>query len=76
MLPILPTPTPQLSNEWNNRNNVDYNQILLCISLELQTAIDDMEYAAKAWQILTNKFESLDPSKISSTEVSLKKWGK
>ena len=64
-LPILPTPTSQLSDEWNDRNNVAYNQILLCISPELQTAIDDTEYAAEAWRILTNKFESHDPSKIS-----------
>ena len=48
MLLILPMPTPQLSDKWNDRNNVAYNQILLCISPELQTAIDNMEYAAKA----------------------------
>ena len=65
MLLILPMPTPQLSDEWKDRNNVAYNQILLCISPELQTAIGNMEYAAEAWQILTNKFKSHDPSKIS-----------
>ena len=76
-LSILPMPTPQLTDEWNDRNNAAYNQILLCISPELQTAIDDTEYAAEAWRILMNKFESHDPSKISiSTKTSLEKWGK
>ena len=59
------TPIVQLINKWDDRNNIAYNQILLCISPELQTAINDTEEAAKAWQILTNKFESNDPSKIS-----------
>ena len=59
------TPIAQLINEWDNRNNIAYNQILLCISPELQMAIDDTEEAAEAWQILTNKFESNDLRKIS-----------
>ena len=59
------TPLSQLTDEWYDRNNTAYNQILLCISPELQTAIDDTDEAAKAWKILTKKFESTDPSKIS-----------
>ena len=55
----------QLINEWHNRNNTAYNQVLLCISPELQTAIDDTNEATIAWKILTRKFESSDPSKIS-----------
>ena len=42
-----------------------YNQLLLCISPELQTAIDDTDEVAKAWSILIKKFESHNPSKIS-----------
>ena len=34
--------------EWNDCNNVAYNQILLCISPELQTAIDDTNIASVA----------------------------
>ena len=58
-------PLSQLVDEWNDRNNVAYNQILLCITPELQTAIDDTDIASEAWKILTGKFESTDPSKIS-----------
>jgi len=59
------TPLSQLINEWNDHNNASYSQILLCISLELQIAIDDTQSAAKAWEILTKKFKSNDLSKIS-----------
>ena len=59
------TPLSQLIDEWNDRNNVAYNQILLCISPELQTAIDDTDNASVAWNTLLTKFESVDPSKIS-----------
>ena len=41
------------------------NQILLCISPELQTAIINTDEAVIAWKILTRKFESTNPSKIS-----------
>ena len=58
-------PLLQLIDEWHDRNNTAYNQVLLCISPELQTAIDDTDEAAIAWKILTRKFESSDPSKIS-----------
>ena len=55
----------QLINKWHDRNNTAYNQILLCISPELQTAIDDTDEAAITWKILTKKFESANLSKIS-----------
>jgi len=54
-----------LTDEWNNKNNSSSNQILLCISSELQTAIDNTNVANEAWKILIKKFESMDPSKIS-----------
>ncbi|KAF8531727.1 hypothetical protein JB92DRAFT_2848117, partial [Gautieria morchelliformis] len=41
------------------------SQILLCISPKLQTAIDTTDQCTEAWTILTRKFESTDPSKIS-----------
>lgn len=59
------TPLSQLVDEWNDRNNVAYNQILLCITPKLQTTIDDTNVASEAWNVLTGKFESTDPSKIS-----------
>jgi hypothetical protein len=59
------TPLSQLIDEWNDRNNTAYNQIMPCISPELQTAIDDMDQAKDAWKIIIGKFESTDPSKIS-----------
>ena len=62
---IRSTPLSQLIKEWNDSNNTAYNQILLCISPELQTAIDATDVASKAWKILLKKFESNDPSKIS-----------
>src|SRR3979490_2205015 len=59
------TSSTQITDKWHNRNNSAYNQILLCISPELQTAIDDTDIASEAWNILLGKFESHDPSKIS-----------
>ena len=58
-------PLTLLIDEWNNRNNSAYNQILLCISPELQTAIDNPDQAKTTWDIIVRKFESMDPSKIS-----------
>ena len=37
----------------------------MCISPELQTAIDDTDVAHNSWMILLGKFESYDPRKIS-----------
>jgi gag-polypeptide of LTR copia-type len=54
-----------LIDEWDDRNNAAYNQLLLCVSPEQQTAINITEKAAEAWRILTGKFESKDPSKVS-----------
>jgi gag-polypeptide of LTR copia-type len=59
------TTLTQLIDEWNDRNNTAYNQIMLCVSPELQTAIDEMDQAKDAWKIIVGKFESTDPSKIS-----------
>ena len=55
----------QLVDKWTDRNNTAYNQILLCISSELQTAINGTDVAATAWSILVRKFESHNPIKIS-----------
>ena len=54
-----------LDDAWHDQNNAAYNQILLCITPELQTAIDKTDRANEAWTILTWKFKSQDPSKIS-----------
>jgi len=62
---ISSTPLTHLIDEWKDRNNVSYSQILLCISPELQTAIDNTDVAAAAWAILVKKYDSTDPSKIS-----------
>src|SRR3979490_561390 len=59
------TPLDQLQDEWKFRNNSTYNQLLLCISSELQTEIEDTERASEAWKILVDRFESTDPSKVS-----------
>ena len=58
-------PLTHLIDEWNDKNNPTYNQILLCISPELQTAIDDTNQAKTAWDIIVIKYESTNPSKIS-----------
>ena len=58
-------PLTQLIDEWTDRNNSAYNQILLCISPELQTAIDTTNIANIALTLLTKKFKSTDPSKLS-----------
>jgi gag-polypeptide of LTR copia-type/Pol polyprotein, beta-barrel domain len=58
-------PLSQLIDEWKEWNNTAYNQIMLCISPELQTAIDGTDQAKDAWSIIIKKFESTDPSKIS-----------
>jgi transposase InsO family protein len=58
-------PLTEKVEQWHDRNNAAYNQILLCISPELQTATDGTDVAAKAWTILVGKFESKDPSKVS-----------
>jgi gag-polypeptide of LTR copia-type len=36
-------PLAQLTDEWNDRNNTVYNQIIVCISPEIQMALDDMD---------------------------------
>ena len=38
---------------------------MLCVSPELQTSMDETDIASVAWKILTNKYESPDPSKVS-----------
>ena len=58
-------PITQLDAEWHDQNNTAYNQILLCITPKLQTAINETNRASEAWKILTQKFNSHDPSKIS-----------
>ena len=58
-------PLTRLIDEWNDKNNSAYNQILLCISPELQTAIDNTDQAKTAWDIIIRKYESTNPSKIS-----------
>ena len=50
--------------EWHDRNNTAYNQLLLTISPEFQTAIDATDQAAAAWTILRNEFESRDLSRV------------
>ena len=45
-------PLTQLEEEWHDKNTAAYNQILLCISPELQTVIDSTDEAAVAWGIL------------------------
>ena len=59
------TPLAQLINTWTDKYNTAYNQTLLCISPKLQTAIDTTDIASTTWKILTKKFKSTDPSKIS-----------
>ena len=57
-------PLSQLKDEWYNCNNIAYNQILLCITPELQTVIDDTNITSKARYILVNKYKLTNPSKI------------
>jgi gag-polypeptide of LTR copia-type len=58
-------PLDLLIARWTDRNDIAYNQILLCVSRELQTAIDNTDQAKDAWDILVWKFKLADPSKIS-----------
>ena len=58
-------PLSQLVNKWTDWNNTAYNQILLCISPEFQTAIDDTDIASTTWKTLTGKFKSTNSSKVS-----------
>ena len=58
-------PLSQLADKWHDHNNAAYNQLLLCISPEFQTAIDETDIATEAWEFLTIKFKPHDPSKIS-----------
>ena len=62
---VRPTRLTHLDDAWHNWNNTTYNQILLCITPGLQTAINETDRATEAWTILTRKFKSQDPSKIS-----------
>src|SRR5215469_8949768 len=62
---VVIAPTAEVTKAWAEKNDTAYNQILLTISNELQSLLDDTDEAASAWQILCNKFESTDPSKIS-----------
>lgn len=53
----------QRTAEWHDRNLYAYNQILLCVSPQLQSGLDCTDLAATAWTILTDEFESTNPSK-------------
>jgi gag-polypeptide of LTR copia-type len=68
------TPLTQLVDEWNDRNNTAYNQVMLCVSPELQMAIDDTNDVSAAWKILVKKFESTDPSKISIVRMKYENY--
>ena len=67
-------PLSQLADKWHDWNNAAYNQLLLCISPEFQTTIDEMDVATEAWEILTSKFESHNPSKISIVWTKYKNY--
>ena len=58
------TPLAQAIEEWNDRNNAAYNQLLLTISPEYQSVIDPTDLAGAAWALLRNEFESRDPSRV------------
>ena len=64
----------QLIDEWMDQNNTTYNQILLCVSSELQTAINDTDIASTAWKTLTGKFKSTNPSKVSIVRTKYKNY--
>ena len=68
------TPLSQLVDEWTDWNDTAYNQILLCVSPELQTANNDTDVASTAWKTLTSKFESTDPSKVSIIRMKYEKY--
>ena len=55
----------QLIEEWSDQNNAAYNQILLNLAPDQQTAIDETDSASEAWSILTGKHKSHDPTKVS-----------
>jgi hypothetical protein len=59
------TPVQDLLRAWTEQNDTAYNQIILTVSSEIQSLLDDTDEAHVAWIILRNKFESTDPSKIS-----------
>ena len=59
------TPITQLDDQWHYCNNTTYNQTLLCITPPLQTAINETNQASKAWDNLTRKFKSCNPSKLA-----------
>jgi gag-polypeptide of LTR copia-type len=65
-------PPDPLIAEWTDIKDTDYNQILLCISPELQTTINETYQAKDAWSILVRKYESADPSKISIIRTQYK----
>lgn len=53
----------QRTAEWHDRNICAYNQILFCVSPHLQSDLDCTDLAATAWTILTDNFESTNPSR-------------
>jgi hypothetical protein len=62
----MPTNTNQQEiDDWEDKNNAAYAQILLYVTPELQTAIDQTDSSEEAWKILMKKYESNDPSKVS-----------
>ena len=58
------TPLTQLVEEWQDKNNTTYNQILLCISLELQMVIDDTDEAAAAWKFWLTSMNHMMQAKL------------
>ena len=58
-------PLTQLIDEWTDRNDSAYNQLLFHVYPELQTTIDTTDIANITWTLLTKKFRYIDPSKLS-----------
>lgn len=52
--------------KWDERNDVAYNQILLNISPQLQSTLDNTENAHEAWKALLDFFES-DNASVADT---------
>ncbi|KAF8588364.1 hypothetical protein K439DRAFT_1613618 [Ramaria rubella] len=64
----------KLEAEWDDRNNAAYNQIIACLTPELQCTIDHMDKASVAWKVLVDRFESHNPNLIAIIRAKYKNY--
>ncbi|KAF8573398.1 hypothetical protein K439DRAFT_1625111 [Ramaria rubella] len=68
------TPVSKLKAKWDNRNNAAYNQIITCLTPELQCTINHTDKASLARKFLIDRFESHNLKLISVIQAKYENY--